>query len=321
MYQGRRVMVTVAACCALAAGGGPALAAAGGGAGAGAGGASGGPTPDPTGSAGRVVDVGEGRGIRLECRGSGSPTVVLVSGTGGAADEWTTVADPARPTIAPRPGAGAVLPAVASFTRVCAYDRPGTTRFDGGPASSTPVAQPTTAAAGVRDLRAALAAGGERPPYVLVGASWGAMIAELFARTDFPRVAGLVTVDGASPYLRDTLTAAQWSDWMKKIAATDTGKGAEVPDYEASVAQIRRAPALPRPLPAVVLTSDRPWDLGVGNSGSTWPAWLGAQDRLARELRARHVTETGSGHGIAVERPRLVVDAVREVVVRARDGG
>ncbi|EDX25237.1 hypothetical protein SSAG_04734, partial [Streptomyces sp. Mg1] len=122
MYQGRRVLVTVAACCALAAGGGPALAAAGGG----AGGASGGPTPDPAGSAGRVVDVGEGRGIRLECRGSGSPTVVLVSGTGGAADEWTTAADPARPTIAPKPGAGAVLPAVASFTRVCAYDRPGT---------------------------------------------------------------------------------------------------------------------------------------------------------------------------------------------------
>ncbi|MFD3553297.1 alpha/beta fold hydrolase [Streptomyces goshikiensis] len=324
MYEGRRVLVTVAVWCVLAAGGGPALAAADGAAADGAvdaPAASGGATPGPAGPAGRMVDVGGGRGIRLECRGSGSPTVVLVSGTGGASDEWTSVADPARPAAAPKPGAGSVLATVASFTRVCAYDRPGTTRFDGGLAPSTPVAQPTTAADGVRDLRAALAAGGERPPYVLVGASWGAMIAELFARTDFPRVAGLVTVDGASPYLRDTLTPAQWSDWMKKIAAMDTGRGLEVPDYEASVAQIRRAPALPRPLPATVLTSDRPWDLGVGNSGSTWPAWLAAQDRLARELHARHVTDTGSGHGIAVERPRLVADAVREVVDRARGGG
>ncbi|MFF9005017.1 hypothetical protein ACF087_04225 [Streptomyces goshikiensis] len=148
MHQGRRVLVTVAACCALAAGGGPALAAAGGG----AGGASGGPTPGPAGSAGRVVDVGDGRGIRLECRGSGSPTVVLVSGTGGAADEWTSLADPARPTIAPRPGAGAVLPAVASFTRVCAYDRRARHVTDTGSGHGIAVERPRLVVDAVREV-------------------------------------------------------------------------------------------------------------------------------------------------------------------------
>ncbi|MFG2486882.1 alpha/beta fold hydrolase [Streptomyces virginiae] len=266
----------------------------------------------------RPVDIG-GRRVLLDCRGSGSPTVVLVSGAGGASDEWTHVVDAARPEAEPKPDPSAVLTEVARFTRVCAYDRPGTTRLDGSPNRSTPVTQPTTAAAGVEDLRATLASAGEHPPYVLVGASWGAMIASLYARTEPARTAGLVTVDGASPFLKDTLTPAQWETWMGKIRAMDPGKGLEAPDYPGAVGELRAAPAPPRGLPAVVLTSDRPWDLAVGG-GSTWPAWPAAQRLLAEELRARHVTDTDSGHGIAVERPRLVARAIRDVVEQARAG-
>ncbi|THA87094.1 alpha/beta hydrolase [Streptomyces sp. A0592] len=267
-----------------------------------------------------TVTLPGGRRVHVECRGSGTPTVVLVSGARGAADEWTHTADPAHPEAAPVQSPSAVLPTVASFTRVCAYDRPGTTRFDDRPGPTTAVPQPTTAADGVADLRAVLAAAGEHGPYVLVGASWGAMITALAARTGDPRVAGLVTVDGASTHLRDTLTPAQWSDWMRTIDATKGPEGLEVPDYPASVAEIRRAPPLSRPLPAAVLSSDEPWDLRVGRGGSTWPAWSAAQRRLAAELHARHVTDTRSGHGIAVERPRTVSDAVRDVVDRVRDG-
>ncbi|MGW7330925.1 alpha/beta fold hydrolase [Streptomyces sp. NPDC054840] len=293
--------VTLAVSLALCAGAAPVAAADGG--------------ADPA----RTVDIGGGRRVLLDCRGSGSPTVVLVSGAGGASDEWTHIADAARPEAVPKPDPSAVLTDVARFTRVCAYDRPGTTRLDGTPNPSTPVTQPTTAAAGVRDLRAVLAAAGEHPPYVLVGASWGAMIASLYARTEPARTAGLVTLDGASPFLKDTLTPAQWATWMDKIRAMDPGKGLETPDYPAAVRELREAPAPRRGLPAVVLTSDRPWDLAIGG-GSTWPAWLAAQRRLAEDLRARHVTDTGSGHGIAVERPRLVARAIRDVVEQVRAG-
>jgi pimeloyl-ACP methyl ester carboxylesterase len=294
---------------ALAACGGPAVDSAGPGT-ATSGGASG--------ESGRLVPIGGDRRVYLECRGTGSPTVVLVSGAGGAADEWTDVVDPADPVAGPKPSKSAVLPTVASFTRVCAYDRPGTTRDDGTLSPSTLVPQPTTAQAGVSDLRAVLTAAGEHAPYVLVGASWGAMIVALFARTDFPQVSGLVTVDGASQFLRDTLTPEQWSDWMRKIEAMDPSTGREVPDYEASVDEIRAAPAMPHPLSALVLTADKPWDLQVGNSGSTWPAWLAAQDRLAGELHARHITDTDSGHGINVEQPQLLSNSIREVVDQTR---
>jgi pimeloyl-ACP methyl ester carboxylesterase len=264
-----------------------------------------------------MVTINGDRRVYVECRGTGSPTVVLVSGAGGASDEWTDAVDPADPAAGPKPSGSAVLPTVASFTRMCAYDRAGTARDDGQLSPSTLVPQPTTAQAGVSDLQAVLSAAGEHAPYVLVGASWGAMIVALFARTDFPQVSGVVTVDGASEFLRDTLTSDQWSDWMHKIDAMDPSKGLEVPDYESSVDEIRAAPAM-HLLPAAVLTADKPWDLQVGNNGSTWPAWLAAQDRLAGDLHARHITDTDSGHGINVEQPQLVSKAIREVVDQAR---
>jgi hypothetical protein len=37
-----------------------------------------------------LVDVGGGRKMYLECRGIGSPTVVLVAGLRGSAEDWKT---------------------------------------------------------------------------------------------------------------------------------------------------------------------------------------------------------------------------------------
>src|SRR4029450_1662591 len=67
-----------------------------------------------------LVDIGGGRRLWLECRGHGSPTVLLEAGSGNNADVWDTIA------LESDAGAMAVLPGVAAFTRVCAYDRPGT---------------------------------------------------------------------------------------------------------------------------------------------------------------------------------------------------
>jgi pimeloyl-ACP methyl ester carboxylesterase len=117
-----------------------------------------GATPEPRPDFAGLVNIGENRSIYLECRGSGSPTVVLVSGTGGAFDEWTHVFNPSGAAIREDT---AVLPQIARFTRVCAYDRPGTRRFDNTLAPSTTVPQPTTAQNGVADLHALLTAANE----------------------------------------------------------------------------------------------------------------------------------------------------------------
>src|SRR4029077_14021358 len=89
----------------------------------------------------QLVDIGGGRKMYLECRGRGSPTVVLVSGTRGAHDDWTHLSDPTKPAGAKRPSESAVFPQVGRLTRVCAYDRPGTALLDDTRTDSTPLRQ------------------------------------------------------------------------------------------------------------------------------------------------------------------------------------
>ncbi|MDQ6715019.1 MAG: hypothetical protein M3Z83_02785, partial [Actinomycetota bacterium] len=126
---------------------------------------------------------------------------------------------------------------------------------------------------------------------------------------------GLVLVDAGSEFLQSALTPAQWSTFATAAAQPGEPPSLEAADYERSVAAIRAAAAVP-PVPAVVLTSDHPFDFGAGEG--TWPAWLLAQTRLATSLHATHLTETGSGHFIHGERPELVVDAVRGVASRPK---
>ena len=263
-----------------------------------------------------LVDIGGDRKMYLECRGTGSPTVVLISGTRGAVDDWTNLIDPSYPAGATKPSKSTVFPEVSRLTRVCAYDRPGTTRLDDSRTDSTLVRQPTTAQQGVADLHALLIAAREPGPYVLAGQSWGGLIARLFASTYPGDVSGLVLVDPASEFLKGSLTPAQWATYIKATKQLIESSGLEAPDHERSLALLHGTPRV-RMMPVVVLTSDKSFDFGAGGV-ETWPAWLAAQDRLARLLKAKHVSETNSGHVIQMEQPQLVIDAIRQVVEAVR---
>jgi pimeloyl-ACP methyl ester carboxylesterase len=270
-----------------------------------------------TSSSGGLVDIGGSRKIYLKCRGTHSPTVVLISGTRGAHDDWTDLIDPKNPNGAPKTGESAVFPEVSKLTRVCVYDRPGTTLNDGTQTKSTPVQQPTTAQQGVEDLHALLIASRQSGPYVLVGPSWGGLIARLFTNTYPDEVSGLVLVDSASEFLNSSLTPAQWATYIEATKKLIESNGLEAPDHERTLGLMNTSARVPR-VPVVLLTSDKRFDFGAGGT-ETWPAWRTAQDRLAKLLDAKHVSETNSGHAIQMERPQLVIDAIREVVDAARD--
>jgi len=92
-----------------------------------------------TAPSGASVDIGAGRKMYLECRGSGTPTVILESGYRNDAEIWSTPLEPGMTTM---------FPQVARFTRVCAYDRPGTFLDANHLSRSTRVPMPRTA----RDL-------------------------------------------------------------------------------------------------------------------------------------------------------------------------
>jgi len=257
-----------------------------------------------------LVPIGDHREMYLECVGTGFPTVVLISGFRGAHDDWTHVVDPA--TGALMAAKSAVFPKVSKFTRVCAYDRPGTTLFGGPPTVSSPVPQPTTADDGADDLYALLSEADEPGPFVVVAHSWGGLIARRFVSIYQDDVVGLVLLDPGSEFLESSLTPAQWTKFA--LAARELGDPPylEAVDYVSSVAALRAGAPIRR-IPAVVLSSDKPFDFGAGGA-ETWPPWVAAQDAVASLLHATHVTHTSSGHFIQGEQPKLVTMAIRKVV-------
>lgn len=284
-----------------------------------------------------LVDIG-GRRLYLECQGTGSPTVVLENGAGLGADLWSVdLAEPARP----RP---MVLPSVAGFTRVCAYDRPGVT-LSVNPASqpptladrpvpsrSDPVPMPRAAADLVADLRALLQAGPISGPYVLGGHSFGGLVVRLYASAYPEEVVGLVLIDAANeeiyPAWEALLGPTRWAELMALTEQPPAGlegyQDFERLDLSESVAQGRRARASQplRPMPLAVLTHGRPFEALVPD----WPSdafermWLEQQQDLATLVpRARLTIASQSGHGIQVDQPALVTEALRQVVTGARD--
>lgn len=119
---------------------------------------------------GKLIDIG-GRRLHLQIRGGGSPTVVLEAAGFGCSVDFD-----------------AIQSELARFTRVCAYDRAGMGWSD-------PCREPRSIRELVDDLRNLLRTAGIGPPYLLVGASAGGLIAELFARSYPEEVAGLVLID------------------------------------------------------------------------------------------------------------------------------
>lgn len=280
-----------------------------------------------------LVDIGDGRKIYLECRGTGSPTVVLISGKGNGAADWSEILGPSDPAhdadydaVAWGKGnlhksGSAVLPMVSRFTRVCAYDRPGV-RLD-GPDRSTPVAQPHSADRAADDLHRSLTAAGESGPYVLVPHSYGGVVATLFARTWPAEVAGLVMVDAATPLIRQVASpdaVAKW-DEVNRRSSPEAPEAIMLID---AFAKIDAAAPL-HELPIVVLSSDKPWQPPSAAkpdpaAGVTFADWQESQKLLAASLNAKFITKTKSGHNIYAYSPQLVIDAIHDVVDAVRAG-
>ena len=119
---------------------------------------------------GELVDVG-GYRLHVHCIGQGSTTVILDHLGEGMSSQWAWVQSE-----------------VSNVTRVCAYDRAGFGWSDPGPA-------PCDALGSARELEILVRKASIDGPYVLVGHSYGANVARLYASEHPDEVTGMVLVD------------------------------------------------------------------------------------------------------------------------------
>jgi pimeloyl-ACP methyl ester carboxylesterase len=132
--------------------------------------------------------------LSIDCRGQGSPTVVLDSGLGVPAIGWNPVQTE-----------------VAKFARVCSYDRAG---YGWSGATSAP----RTSVQIVRELHALLDAAGEKGPYILVGHSFGGYNVRVYNGQYPSDVAGIVLVDASHEDQNDRMSPALQAFMKKSIA-------------------------------------------------------------------------------------------------------
>jgi pimeloyl-ACP methyl ester carboxylesterase len=246
---------------------------------------------------GQKISVGD-HSLFLNCTGtSHGSTVILIAGSGDTSAIWSKV-----------------QPGVATFTKVCSYDRWGLGESD-HLYSKQSVKQIT------QDLHTLLENGDVKPPYILVGHSVGGIYARNFASTYPASISGLVFVDSAH------------EEQVWRFAKISSSLLFEYPEYP-DVWKLGQAGYLP----------DRrllDWHLNVPlivlEHGITWPrydfkgmspeqyqdlkvALSAMQVDLSRRSKYGELRRAeASGHYIQTQQPDLVVRAIHDVLGQVRD--
>ena len=240
-----------------------------------------------------LVDVG-GHALHLEVReGARLLTIVLEAGGGADASSWSSVPD----SLARQTGATVVT-----------YDRAGLGESELGPAELTPEDE-------VRDLREALYRLATPPPTIIVGTSYGGMLALLHASLYPDHVLGLVLIDPMNPvFVQETGDFVQST--VPDIAEPENDRERVVVRMKRTFGDLTaRTAAIERGLeiPMIVLTSGHPW----WDDAEIDRAWRRSHEVMAgRSGRRELVVAGGSDHDVPQERPDLIVDAVSRLLTR-----
>lgn len=278
---------------------------------------------------GVLVDVGR-RKMHIDCTGQGSPTVILESGLGDTYVSWRKV-----------------QPEIAKMTRVCSYDRAGLGYSDSS-------SSPRTSKVIAEELHELLHAAEVAPRYVLVGHSMGGYDVRVYASLYPNEVVGMVLVDASHPDQENRFPAefknmeAGWhreaefleftmpfgtprlfglceEDPVQRAADCNFHSARESREesdaFLASASQTAATGSLgDMPLAVLSHDPDKPSsELPPNLANATNQAWEKMQQDLAHlSTRGTQTIVKNSGHYIQIDRPDVVIDAVRHIVDGAR---
>jgi|SRR5215216_1391011 len=238
------------------------------------------------------VNVG-GHGLQLLVGGQGSPAVIFEGGFGTGIASWSRVQKD-----------------VAAFTQTVSYDRAGLGQSDPGP-------RPRSAKQIATELHAALQKSGVKPPYVMVGHSFGGIYVRVFADMYPKEVVGMVLIDPSQESFNDWPGKNQ-PDRLKaaesNIAKAGEGVQAEFAAVDTSYSQARVA-KVPAGIPLTLLTATEDESMPA----EARKVWIEKhKEWLATVPGSKHIVVEKATHFIQAQQPGLVIEAIKQVSKQLR---
>ncbi len=236
-----------------------------------------------------------GQVLRFSLSGQGSPTIVMLSGAGGPLESWHKL-----------------FPDIETLGTVLTYDRPGV----GGSARPREAQMGTTV---VLQLRALLREIDAKPPFLLVGHSFGGLHANLFARVYPDETCGVLFLEATAP--DDVRNMKRYRSGLQRAIAglldrvSPPDPNDEISNEAETVEEILEAPGFPL-IPVTVISG-----------GKRLPRWMVSaeaqrerahnQETLARlSPLGERVIAQGSTHFPQMSEPQLVLEELAKLIKR-----
>ena len=227
-----------------------------------------------------------------------SPAVILEGGFGAGIASWTTV-----------------QAEIAKFAQVVSYDRAGLGQSEPGP-------KPRSAKQIALELHTALQTAGIKPPYVLVGHSFGGPYIRVFANIYPAEVAGMVLIDPSQEAFDDwmrngpqqKLNESKLKSEDAQLAKATQGVRDEAAAVSTTYEQARSA-KVPPGIPVTLMTAMQDPEMPL----EVRRVWAEKHKEWIETIPGgRLIVAEKSRHPIQLDEPQLVIDAIRLVVEQAR---
>ena len=188
---------------------------------------------------------------------------------------------------------------ISKSSSVFAYNRPGL----GGSKNNIVI---KSASDLVSRLRILLEQAGHKPPFILVGHSYGGIFANIFARNYASEVSGVFLIDPSHPNQHKLGSNYNRSQTGRKVAGYN---GVIKRNLHKEYAKLNNFPDVP----LTILTA------GLFSSIKPHPKWIELhQDLVSLSSKSKHLVIKKSGHYIHRDQPELVIKHLKDLILRAK---